>query len=214
MISKQPSRNEYQILVEQAPIMIWRANTNAECDYFNDRWLQFRGRSMEQEYGNRWAEGVHPEDHQRCLATYLDAFGKREPFEMEYRLQRHDGEYRWILDTGAPFFGKNHKFQGYIGSCIDITDRIEAQRALDRARDRELANLRGILPICMQCKKIQQTDGGWVQLELYIRDHTRADFSHGLCPECYDIYCKQLNSGQPNHQAEAEPQRPSTQSNK
>ena len=70
MISKQLSRNEYQILVEQAPIMIWRANTNAECDYFNDRWLQFRGRSMEQECGNQWVEGVYQKDLQHCLATY------------------------------------------------------------------------------------------------------------------------------------------------
>jgi PAS domain S-box-containing protein len=126
MISKRLSRNEYQTLVEQAPIMIWRANTTAECDYFNDRWLQFRGRSLEEEYGNRWTEGVHRDDLKPCLATYLDAFEKRESFEMEYRLQRHDKDYRWILDTGAPFFGENGEFRGYIRSCIDITDRIEA----------------------------------------------------------------------------------------
>jgi PAS domain S-box-containing protein len=192
MISKRLSRNEYQTLVEQAPIMIWRADTNGGCDYFNDRWLQFRGHRMEQECGNRWAEGVHPDDLRRCLAIYLDAFNKREAFEMEYRLQRYDREYRWIFDRGAPFFGENHDFRGYIGSCIDVTDRIEVQRALDQARDRELANLRGILPICMECKKIRQADGGWVQFERYIRDHSRTDFSHGLCPECYDAHCKQL----------------------
>lgn len=192
MISKPLSRNQYQILVEQAPIMIWRADTTATCNYFNDRWLQFRGRCMEQECGDQWAEGVHPDDLRHCLATYLDAFKKREAFEMEYRLQRHDREYRWIFDRGAPFFGENQDFRGYIGSCIDVTDRIEAQRALDRARDRELANLRGILQICMECKKIRQVDGGWVQMECYIRDHSRTDFSHGLCPECYEIYCKQL----------------------
>jgi PAS domain S-box-containing protein len=195
MISKELSQEEYQILVERAPIMIWRANTTAECDYFNERWLQFRGRRMEQECGNQWLEGVHPEDLQRCLATYLDAFGKREPFEMEYRLQRHDGDYRWILDRGAPFFGENREFQGYIGSCIDVTDRIEAQRALDEARERELANLRGILPICMRCRKIREAGGGWVQLEQYVQDHSRTDFSHGLCPECYDSYREQLTKG-------------------
>ena len=129
---------------------------------------------MEQEYGNQWVEGVHPDDFHRCLSTYLEAFEKREPFEMEYRLKRHDGEYRWILDKGAPFFSENDEFQGYIGSCIDVTDRIEAQRALEDARERELANLRGILPICMRCRKIRGVDGGWVQLEHYIRDHSRA----------------------------------------
>lgn len=190
--AKPLSLSEYQILVEQAPIKIWRANTTAECDYFNDRWLQFRGRRMDQEYGNQWAEGVHPEDLQYCLATYREAFENRKSFEMEYRLRRHDGEYRWILDRGAPFFGKSHEFLGYIGSCIDVTDRIEAQRVLDQARDRELASLRGILPICMECKKIRQADGDWVQMERYIRDHSHADFSHGLCPECYEVYCKRL----------------------
>ena len=84
MISKKLSRNEYQTLVEQAPIMTWRANTTAECDYFNDRWLQFRGRRLEEEYGNRWTEGVHRDDLKHCLTTYLDAFEKREPFEMEF----------------------------------------------------------------------------------------------------------------------------------
>jgi PAS domain S-box-containing protein len=196
MISQQLSPSEYQILVEQAPIMIWRANAAAECDYFNERWLQFRGRPIEQEYGNQWSQGVHPEDLQRCLATYLDAFGKRESFEMEYRLQRHDGDYRWVLDRGAPFFDENLQFRGYIGSCIDVTDRVEAQRALNEARDRELANLRGILPICMQCKKIRQPDGRWVQLEGYIRDHSRADFSHGLCPDCDDAFRMQLTQNE------------------
>ena len=200
MISKQLSRNEYRTLVEQAPIMIWRANTISECDYFNDRWLRFRGRRLEQEYGNHWSEGVHPEDFRRCLDTYLDAFGKRKPFEMEYRLQNNDGEYRWILDKGAPFFGRKGEFLGYIGSCIDVTDRMEAQRALDAARDRELANLRGILPICMECKKIRQADGHWLQMERYIRDHSRADFSHGLCPACYEVSCKRQNSEQENRQ--------------
>jgi two-component system CheB/CheR fusion protein len=138
------------------------------------------------------------------MAIYMDAFRKRVPFEMEYRLQRHDGEYRWILDRGAPFFGKNGEFLGYIGSCFDVTDRIEAQRALDLARDRELANLRGILPICMECKKIRRADRVWVQMERYIRDHSRADFSHGLCPDCYDLYCKQLNKRKEQPQPEAE----------
>src|SRR5690242_13451067 len=142
------TRTEYKTLVEQAPVLIWRANTTAACDYFNDRWLQFRGRTMEEESGNQWADGVHADDFQRCLDTYLAAFEKREAFEMYYRLKRHDGVYRWILDRGAPFFGEDGEFQGYIGSCIDVTEAIEAQRALDAAHERELANLRGLLPIC------------------------------------------------------------------
>jgi PAS domain S-box-containing protein len=188
MSSRPLSPAEYQILVEQAPIMIWRSNERGECDYFNDRWLHFRGRCLEQESGNQWAEGVHPDDLQHCLATYHDAFEKREVFEMEYRLQRFDGVYRWVLDRGIPFFDEAGEFQGYIGSCIDITERMEAQRILDEERDRELANLRGLLPICMVCKKIRMADGQWMQLERYIRDHSGAEFTHGLCPECDGAY--------------------------
>ncbi len=83
---------EYRILVEQAPIMIWRSDREAACDYFNETWLTFRGRTLAEEYGNGWAEGVHAADFDRCLKIYLDAFGKREIFEMEYRLLRRDGE--------------------------------------------------------------------------------------------------------------------------
>jgi PAS domain S-box-containing protein len=175
---------EYEILVEQAPIMIWRANVSTECDYFNGRWLAFRGRSMEQETGNQWAEGVHPDDLQGCIDTYLTAFGKQEIFEMHYRLRRHDGVYRWIFDRGVPFFDEHGEFKGYIGSCIDVTERIEAQRAVDEAHERELANLRGLLRVCATCRRIRGADGSWDQMEAYIAAHSEADFTHVLCPEC------------------------------
>jgi PAS domain S-box-containing protein len=175
---------EYHALVEQAPIMIWRANPSAECDYFNERWLLFRGRTMEQETGNQWAEGVHPDDMQRCLDIYLSSFQRREVFEMEYRLKRHDGVYRWIFDRGVPFFSNEGEFLGYIGSCIDVTPRVEAQRAADEAKERELENLRGLLRICSTCKKIRNTIGEWEQMEAYIANHSTADFTHGMCPEC------------------------------
>jgi len=178
------SRDEYRVIVEQAPIMIWRAAISTECDYFNDRWLQFRGRSMEHEIGNGWAEGVHPEDLQDCLKTYLAAFGRREIFEMHYRLKRQDGAYRWIFDRGVPFFTEAGEFGGYIGSCIDVTERIEAQRAADETRERELASLRGLFRICMVCKNIRNADGTWDQLETFIASHSAADFTHGMCPEC------------------------------
>jgi PAS domain S-box-containing protein len=183
-MSPELSPTEYRVLVEQAPIMIWRSDISAECDYFNDRWLQFRGRTMEQEKGNEWAEGVHADDLQGCLNTYLSCFAKREAFEMYYRLRRHDGAYRWIFDRGVPFFSEKGEFQGYIGSCIDVTERMEAQRALNEARERELAKLRGLLPICMMCKKIRDGDGTWRQLEVFISDHSDADFTHCLCADC------------------------------
>lgn len=175
---------EYKTLVEQAPIMIWRSGTNAECNYFNERWLTFTGRSLEQEYGNGWAEGVHPEDFQKCLKIYLGAFGKREIFEMEYRLRRHDGIYRWIFDRGVPFLNSQGDFAGFIGSCIDVTEKVEAQETLQKAQITEMNKLRGLLPICASCKRVRDDKGYWSMIEVYIREHSEAEFSHGICPTC------------------------------
>ncbi len=133
------SFEEYRILAEQAPIMIWRSDITTACDYFNERWLAFTGRTIEQEVGNGWTKGVHPEDIDKCLKIYSGAFQKREAFEMEYRLLRHDGQYRWLFDRGVPFEGSNGQFAGYIGSCIDVTEKVEARAYLqETARKLEL----------------------------------------------------------------------------
>jgi len=150
---------EYRELVEQAPILIWRAGTDAKCNYFNDRWLAFTGRTMQQESGDGWAEGVHPDDLKRCVAYYLEHFNARRIFEMEYRLRRNDGEYRWLFDRGVPFCGEDGEFAGFIGSCIDINERKVAQEELKWARERELKNLRGLLPICSGCGMIREQPG-------------------------------------------------------
>ena len=113
----------YLTILDEAPALIWRATKDAKCDWFNATWLAFTGRQLSQEIGDGWAEGVHPEDFDRCLAIYLEAFHARKFFQMEYRLRRHDGEYRWILDIGCPFKDANGEFAGYIGYVYDITDR-------------------------------------------------------------------------------------------
>lgn len=118
---------EFRIIVESSPNMIWRAGTDALCDYFNSTWLKFTGKEMADEVGNGWTNGVHPEDFDRCVQIYLDAFNKRIPFEMEYRLMRYDGVYRWINDRGTPMF-HDDVFIGYLGSCMDVTDKIEGQQ--------------------------------------------------------------------------------------
>lgn len=182
------SREEYALLVEQAPIMIWRANLTMECDYFNDVWLSFTGRTMAQEAGNAWADGVHPEDRERCFATYVDHFQRRATFEMEYRLLRHDGVYRWIFDRGVPCFDAAGTFRGYIGSCIDVTERVEAQAALKRAQESEIDQLRGFLPICSYCKKIRNDRQYWEQIEAYVSRHSRATFTHSICPDCFQAF--------------------------
>jgi two-component system, sensor histidine kinase PdtaS len=118
----------FKELADNAPVMIWRSGTDALCDWFNKPWLDFVGRTMEQEVGDGWAEGVHRDDFERCLKIYLGAFEAQKPFSMVYRLRRHDGAYREILDNGAPF-QRGGEFAGYFGSCIDVTEReaLEAQ---------------------------------------------------------------------------------------
>lgn len=130
------SRDYYLNILAEAPALIWRANTDGQCDWFNLTWLEFTGRTMDQEYGDGWAQGVHPEDLDHCVGIWQGAFAERRQFEMEYRLRRHDGEYRWILDIGRPMNALNGSFSGYIGYCFDITERknIEFELKLNQER--------------------------------------------------------------------------------
>jgi len=132
---------QYRLLVESSPVMIWRAGLDAKCDYFNETWLAFTGRTVEEECGDGWAEGVHRDDLDRCVGIYRDHFARRAAFEMEYRLRRHDGVYRWIFDRGVPFADEAARFAGFIGSCVDVEQRVQAQAFLEAmaARDREVA---------------------------------------------------------------------------
>jgi PAS domain S-box-containing protein len=125
----------FRQIADSAPCLMWLSGTDALCTWFNKLWLDFRGRTMEQEVGNGWAEGVHKEDFDRCLEIYLSNFKERTPFRMEYRLRRADGEYRWIFDHGVPRFSEAGIFLGYIGSCTDINDvYVERQAQLDLAK--------------------------------------------------------------------------------
>ena len=120
----------FRLVANTAPVMIWMSGTDKLCTYVNQPWLEFTGRPLEAELGNGWAEGVHPEDLNRCMDTYTQAFDRRESFQMEYRLRRHDGEYRWLSAIGVPRFNPDHSFAGYIGSCTDVTERKLAEESL------------------------------------------------------------------------------------
>ena len=112
--------------------MIWRSGVDARCDYFNKTWLAFTGRRIEQEMGDGWIDGVHRDDQDRCVSHYRDHFRRREPFEMEYRLRRHDGSYRWIFDRGVPFSEENGDFAGFIFDLVSNagTLRVPASNSL------------------------------------------------------------------------------------
>ena len=130
------SEKRFRLVANSAPVMIWMAGPDKLCTDFNQPWLDFTGRPIERELGNGWAEGVHREDFEACLDTYTQSFDRREAFCMEYRLRRHDGEYRWVLDNGVPRFHLDGSFAGYIGSCVDVTDRKQAEDRLAQANER------------------------------------------------------------------------------
>jgi len=127
--SLRESEERFRVMADTAPVLMWIASTDKMCVFFNRSWLNFTGRTMVQELGNGWAEGVHPQDLQHCVRTYHSAFDARRPFEIEYRLQRHDGEFRWVLDRGVPRYTANGDFLGYVGTAIDLTDRKWAEEA-------------------------------------------------------------------------------------
>jgi PAS domain S-box-containing protein len=147
------SEERFRHVANAAPVMIWMAGPDKLCTYFNQPWLNFTGRPLHSELGDGWAEGVHPDDLQSCIQAYIGAFDRREPFEVEYRLRRHDGEYRWVSDRGVPRFNLDNSFAGYIGSCIDVTDRRLAQESLS--------------DISRKLIKAQEEERAWIARELH-----------------------------------------------
>jgi len=125
-IAEEESRESearFRTVADAAPVLIWMSGPDKLCTFFNKGWLDFTGRKLEQELGNGWTEGVHADDFAHCVDIYKNSFDARQSFTMEYRLRRNDGEYRWVLDSGTPRFASDGAFLGYIGSCIDITER-------------------------------------------------------------------------------------------
>src|SRR5215472_3922960 len=130
------SESRFQIVADAAPVLIWMSGVDKLCTFFNKPWLDFTGRSIEQELGNGWAEGVHQDDLERCLQVYASAFDARQSFVMQYRLRRHDGEYRWVSDQGVPRYDTQGTFAGYIGSCVDVTELVNKDQALRESEER------------------------------------------------------------------------------
>ncbi|MCC6361634.1 MAG: PAS domain S-box protein [Phycisphaerales bacterium] len=137
--------SRFRLVADSAPTLIWMSGVDKRCTWFNRRWLEFTGRTMAQECGDGWIASVHPADRARCVATYEGAFDRRERFEMDYRLLRADGAYRWVRDVGVPICDDTGVFEGYVGSCIDVTEQLEGEaflrdRVAQGTRELNLAN--------------------------------------------------------------------------
>ena len=142
--SLRESEQRFRVVADAAPVLIWFSGTDKLRSWFNEPWLSFTGRSMAQEVGSGWANDVHPDDLDGCLQTQTAAYDARTPFSIEYRLRRHDGEFRWLIDNGVPRFSSGGEFEGYIGSCLDVTDyknAVAGLRDADRRKDEFLATL-------------------------------------------------------------------------
>ncbi|MGA0558855.1 ATP-binding protein [Larkinella sp. VNQ87] len=140
----EESESRFRAIADTAPVLIWTSGTDKLCNFFNKVWLDFTGRPMEQELGNGWVTGVHPDDVEHCMHTYTTAFDARQEFQMEYRLRRFDGAYHWFIDKGRPRFAADGTFLGYIGGCTDINEQKVIHDELERRvteRTSELRNL-------------------------------------------------------------------------
>ena len=113
----QRSRDFYLSIFEEFPTLIWRAGLDGKCDFFNQTWLDFTGRTLKEEIGNGWTQGMHPDNLAQCREDYRDSFNGRRSFSMEYRLRRHDGQYRWVVDMARPFCDLEGRFAGFIGTA-------------------------------------------------------------------------------------------------
>ncbi len=169
------SEERFRTMADSAPVLIWVSGPDKLCTWFNRQWLEFVGRTMDQELGNGWAENVHPDDFERCLNIYTTSFDARQAFSMEYRLRRHDGAWRWLVDQGIPRYGPSQEFAGYIGSCIDITERKESEVRL-REYLKEISDLKtaldehAIVAITDQTGKIIYVNEKFCAISKYSRE--------------------------------------------
>ena len=161
------SEERFRLVANSAPVLIWMSGTDKLYNFFNQGWLNFTGRSMAEELGEGWASGVHPDDLENCLKIYSASFDARVDFEMEYRLRRFDGEYRWIVDFGVPRFEADGNFCGFIGSCVDISERKSSAESLQALSGRLI--------------HAQEEERSRIARDLH------DDFSQSLALQCIDL---------------------------
>lgn len=143
-MNRKESEKRFRTLADSAPVLIWMTDSDRQCIYVNRGWLEYTGRTLEQELGTGCLEGFHPEDKERVLEIYTGAFSKQQSFSLEYRLRRKNGEYGWVFSQAVPHFTTDNIFLGYIGSCVDITERKESEN-LNKNRIEEIERMNRIM---------------------------------------------------------------------
>lgn len=186
-------------IIQQFPALIWHSGQDARCDYFNQTWLLFTGRTLEQELGDGWTEGVHPEDLAGCLKTYLDAFEARQPFTIEYRLRFHDGSYRWIMDHGSPHYAIDGCFCGYIGSCYDSTRQKEMEctlRTNQTVLEQQVEQCNSALQQSYDLLNniSRQVPGGIYQFQLFSDGHYSIPYASQSILDLFEVQPEELQS--------------------
>jgi PAS domain S-box-containing protein len=162
------SESRFRFVADAAPVLIWMSGPDKLCTFCNTGWLDFTGRTMEQELGNGWSEGVHLDDFDKCLRTYASAFDAREPFTMQYRLRHRDGKYRWISDHGVPRYNAQGTFVGYVGACIDLTELLKREQKLRQFEER--------VTLAAQSGRFGVWEMDLVTKEIWMSDSARALF--------------------------------------
>lgn len=174
----------FRLLADQAPLLIWMSGPDKLCTWFNRPWLEFTGRLMEQCLANGWTDDVHPEDLPARLETYSASFDARRPFKMEYRLHRHDGQWRWMLDHAIPAYAADGSFAGYIGSCVDVTDRRRDQEALGISEEtlREQTHIldKAQVMVCDLAGRITLWNEGSARMYAWSREEAVGRVAHEL----------------------------------
>ena len=173
------SEQRFRTTANAAPVLIWMSGPDKRCTWFNQRWLDFVGRDIEQEIGDGWCDNLHPADFDRALDTYHAAFDARRSYEMEYRLQRDDGAWRWLLERGTPHLGPTGEFVGYIGTCIDITEHRETVEQLRENRARFKTLTESLPQMIWTCLRDGHTDYLSRQWLDYTGRSEAQQFGHG-----------------------------------
>jgi PAS domain S-box-containing protein len=186
----EPGKIDYRILVEQTPGMVWCATPDKQRFFFNERWLTFTGRNLCHETGEGWVAGVHQEDLLVCRDEHP---GRASLVGITYRLRRHDGVYRWVLEQVTTLYTENRQCHGYTGTCIDITDCLPQLKILRDGLAPAPVSVGKVVAMCAWCEKIRGGAGYWQTPVDFLRNDPGTFLTHAICKECENKFFGKVN---------------------